>query len=168
LLIAGVVVVAAKLSQPPSSSGLIIGIVFAALALLLGLLEWRDLRRGAIALTVASLSLMKPGQPTLTMAWDELAEVTIEQLTRHQLFHLPARQLWLRLRPLDWKAFTARHPEASSFIDSTDPDQVLSLSLSQGRRRLEALDSILRKSGQTSYSGVSKRVIEISRALRRR
>lgn len=134
----------------------IVGLVLAAICVVLALLEVRDLPRRTIRWNRGGITLQARRLPTLALPWSELGVVRTVVQPDRLWWVLPRTRVWLECQPLDQPAgFDTRHPELADY-ESPAADEGYSavrLMVGLGNRRARRVDMALRGANPT-YRGL--------------
>ncbi|SER56601.1 hypothetical protein SAMN05443377_102187 [Propionibacterium cyclohexanicum] len=132
------------------------GLVIAALAVLSGVLEYRDLPRRELLFAGQTIRVRHRGRREVELRTGELALVQLVTVPDPLWHVVPRQRVWLEFQALDTASDMGRRDGAIADYESAGDEAGaggLRVPLGYGRGRLAALDTLLRQK-LPSYSGV--------------
>ncbi len=142
---------------------LLVGALVVALAVVLTVMEWIDLKHSWMRWDAVQVVLGRGKGESLSIRWTDLAELSLKEVVLTRRFHFRQRRLWLEARPLRWRDFVRSHPGYEAYTSHMLADFTVGIAVSEGSRRREAIDRTLRESGCGCYVGKESAEVELGR-----
>ena len=126
---------------------IILGAIMLGLSVLLIALECREIKHPVLSWDDRAMTWGDGGSASLTVPWAEVGNLRLHEITVAHHRRRADRQLWLELRPVNWKSFTKAHKDADDYASSYLPDYAIGLRASRGRHHCRRLDKALTAAG---------------------